>query len=175
MNDRQRTQVHEAMVRLAHGDRDAFPIVFDGLWPHLLRFVRRATAGHPDSEDLAQQALLKLFARISDFDVTQDGVAWAFGIAAYEVRTLRKQILRRRETGVEGAFVAAGPSPEHSAITGDLHEALLEVLGELSPREREMLLGEATNESGSVTAATWRKRRQRALEKLRAVWSKRHA
>lgn len=178
MNDWQRTQIHQAMVRLASGDRDAFSIVFDGLWPHVLEFVNRSTSGHPDSEDLAQQTLLKIFARISDFDVAQDGVAWAFGIAAYEVKTLRRQVQRRRETATDGVLddaAAREPSAEHATISADLHRALTEALGHLSSSDRATLLGETTDESAHVTASAWRKRRQRALQRLRVAWSKRHA
>jgi DNA-directed RNA polymerase specialized sigma24 family protein len=96
MNDRQRTLINEAIMRLADDDREAFNVVFDGLWPHVLSFVERAIPGHPDRDDLAQSTLMKVFARISDFDVRRDGVAWTFGIATYEVKTLRLNIT---ETG----------------------------------------------------------------------------
>src|ERR1043166_8333585 len=102
MNPLQRRTVHAAMVRLAEGDRGAFDVVFAGLWPDLLAFVRSAMSGHPDAEDLAQQTLLKIFFRISDFDTTRDGVAWAFGIAIYEVQTLRRTRGRRRGGGGDG-------------------------------------------------------------------------
>src|SRR5262249_1951892 len=91
MNALRRRTGHEAMVRLAEGDRGAFDAVFAGLWPELLAFVRSAMPGHPDAEDLAQQTLLKIFFRISELDTTRDGVAWAFGIAIFEVRTLRRK------------------------------------------------------------------------------------
>ncbi len=166
-------------MRLARGDRAAFPIVFDGLWPHLLAFVNRAVTGHPDAEDLAQRTLLKIFARMSDFDVTRDGVAWAFGIAAYEVKTLRRQIQRRRESTVEGTLdhaEDASPSPEEAAIRRDLRLALAEALGQLSSTDRAALLADGTDASSAgVTTTAWRKRRQRALERLRMVWRRRHA
>jgi RNA polymerase sigma-70 factor (ECF subfamily) len=179
MNALQRQMVHGAMVRLAQGDRDAFGTVFEELWPHLLTFVRRAVPGRPDAEDLAQQTLLKIFARISDFDTSRDGVAWAFGIAVYEVKTLRRQFQRRREVGTEGLAnreVEADPSPEARAIQGDLLRALGDAMGELSFADRAVLVPHGNDEPAVAgTAAAWRKRRQRALERLRAAWRKRHA
>src|SRR5579859_2507481 len=106
MNALQRRTVHGAMVRLAEGDRVAFDTVFAGLWPELLAFVRRAMPGHPDAEDLAQQTLLKIFFRISEFDTSRDGVAWAFGIAIYEVRTCRRTRQRRREVAADAVAPA---------------------------------------------------------------------
>jgi RNA polymerase sigma factor (sigma-70 family) len=181
MDERQRRQLNDAIVRLALGDREAFTVVFDGLWPPLVAFIDRAMPGYPDREDLAQRALLNVFARISEFDVTRDGVAWVFGIASYEVKTLRRQLQRRRESaGADSAAreLADDParSPEEIAIRRDLHTALTEALGELTPAERDVLMGEEEQRvEAGVSASAWRKRRQRALDRLRAIWGKRHA
>ena len=177
MTDEQRRDIHAAMVRLAHGDRDAFGLVFDGLWPHVHGFVMRAMPGNPDAEDLAQQTLLKIFARISDFDTGRDGVAWAFGIASYEIKTLRRQVQRRREVPDEDGMdrPARAHTPEEVAIDRDLRAALIAALGELAAADRAALLNEGPDGSSSLSPSAWRKRRQRALERLRAVWRKRHA
>jgi RNA polymerase sigma-70 factor (ECF subfamily) len=176
MNASQRRAVHGAMVRLAEGDRGAFDAVFSGLWPELLAFVRNAMSGHPDAEDLAQQTLLKIFFRISELDASRDGVAWAFGIAIYEVRTLRRTWKRRREVGADAAGPAADrrPSPEAMLIETDLRRALAESLGELTDADRTVLLPEDAP-AADVSPAAWRKRRQRALTRLRAVWRNRDA
>lgn len=177
MTDEQRREIHDAMVRLAHGDRDAFTVVFDGLWPHVRGFVARVVPGHPDVEDLAQQTLLKIFARISDFDTSRDGVSWAFGIASFEVKTLRRQILRRREAPVNEAVdhESREAGPEEVAIRRDLHMALMGAVGELTDADQSALLNESPVASSLVSASAWRKRRQRALERLRAVWRKHNA
>jgi RNA polymerase sigma factor (sigma-70 family) len=180
MNDRERERINEAMIHLAEGDRGAFDVVFDGLWPDVLAFVRRAMPGHPDDEDVAQRTLLNVFARISEFDTGRDGVAWVFGIASYEVKTLRRQLQRRRETSNDDHSLervdVTRSSPEDLVIRADLRAALDEVLTHLSDADRDALLGgEDANSAGGVTRVALRKRRQRALERLRALWSKRHA
>ena len=176
MNALQRRTVHGAMVRLAEGDRGAFDAVFAGLWPELLAFVRAAMSGHPDAEDLAQQTLLKIFFRISDFDTRRDGVAWAFGIAIYEVRTLRRKWQRRREVSADAAGPARdqGPTPEAMLIESDLRRALAKSFGELTEADRAALLPEGAIEL-TVSAAALRKRRQRALARLRSIWRNRDA
>ena len=55
------------MTRLSEGDRSAFRPVFDFLQPLLRRFVARQLAS-ADAEDVAQQALLRIFERSSQFD-----------------------------------------------------------------------------------------------------------
>src|SRR5262245_60375920 len=104
MNHAERGRINEALSRLADGDRSAFDVVFDGLWPPVLAFVSRAMPGHPDREDAAQRTLLNVFARISEFDTRRDGVSWVFGIATYEVKTLRRQLQRRRETNADASL-----------------------------------------------------------------------
>jgi RNA polymerase sigma factor (sigma-70 family) len=174
MNNHQRLAIHEAMIRLAQGDRGAFSAVFGGLWTPLLQFMQRALQGHPDIEDLAQQTLLKIFSRISDFDTTRDGVSWAFGIATYEVRTWRRTIQRRRETSIAQYDVALeSQTPEDAVIVKDLQEALVSVLGRLSPAEQDALLGD--DAPIGISAAAKRKRRQRALHRLRTIWGVRSA
>src|SRR5262252_4476129 len=96
MNEAERKAVHDAMVRLADGDRSAVRQLLDALWPILLAFARRGVALE-DAEDVAQETFLRICARISDFDRTRDGLSWAFGIAKYEVLTQRRRQRRLRE------------------------------------------------------------------------------
>lgn len=162
------------MVLLASGDRDAFATVFDGLWPSVRAFAVRATGDAPEAEDIAQRTLLKVFSRITDFDTTRDGVAWVFGIAAFEIKTFRKQRQRRKEGPEIDSAHAAAPAatPEEAAIEMELRQALTDVLGELKPTDREVLLSDrARNEPASATS---RKRRQRALGRLRDLWRRRY-
>ena len=134
---------------------------------------------HADREDVAQHTLLQVFARISDFDTHRDGVSWVFGIATYEVKTLRRQVQRRRETNdadsLEDVPVSAS-SAEDLVIRAGLRAALAEVLSHLCETDRDSLLRtEDAMPTAGVTGAALRKRRQRALDRLRALWRKRHA
>jgi RNA polymerase sigma-70 factor, ECF subfamily len=175
MTNQHRQQVHVAMVRLAEGDREAFDEVFDELWPELLAFTRRALPGGTEVEDLAQQTLLKVFSRISEFDSARDGVAWAFGIAAYEIRTHRRRLQRRRE--VAGAFdglTDSARSQEQALVDNDLAHALTAALAELSTSDRAILVANRPERPGPV-GPTERKRRQRAIERLRTVWRRLYA
>jgi DNA-directed RNA polymerase specialized sigma24 family protein len=97
MTPARRREVNAAMIRFADGDRAAFRVVFDALWPVLLAFTSRVLPVRADAEDAAQRALLKLFDRIADLDRDRDGVAWAITIASYEVLTIRRTRGRRRE------------------------------------------------------------------------------
>jgi RNA polymerase sigma-70 factor (ECF subfamily) len=160
------------MIRLADGDRSAFHPVFETLWPVL----RRLTARHlpaADAEDAAQEALIKIFRRAAEFDPTRSALAWSLGIAAYEIRTARRLHQRRREGSTETeTFTSrrdAGPNPEEALLARDVEEMLQAALGMLRPEDSETLRLYSRSERPAV-AATFRKRVERALARLRAAW-----
>lgn len=69
---------------------------------------------------------------------------------------------------------AAGSSPEDEAVARDLETALDGALRDLSDRDRETLLAYAQGEHTEVRGPTFRKRVERALGRLRAVWREKH-
>jgi DNA-directed RNA polymerase specialized sigma24 family protein len=85
------------LMRLADGDRAAFDGVFAHLWPVVHSLAARYLPAI-DVEDAAQAALLRLFERASEFDPACDAVAWAIGLAMWEIRTVRRRWWRRRDT-----------------------------------------------------------------------------
>jgi RNA polymerase sigma factor (sigma-70 family) len=175
MDAERRRQLQAWMVRFADGDRTAFQPLFDALWPILLAFTSRALAQAVDAEDAAQQAMLKVFSRISDFDRSRDGVAWSLGVAGYEVMTIRKQRARRREAGAAGLAGVAqeGANVEERAMAEELRRSVVEVVGDLPERDRAALAYAFAGEE-PPTDETSRKRRFRALERLRAAWRRAH-
>lgn len=136
----------------------------------LVAFAERALGHARDAEDVAQEAMLKICSRISSFDRQRDGVSWAFGIASFEVMTQRKRRSRRREESDEPlqAHADVGASAEEQLANRQLLAALEDALGQLPPAELALLgIGAMPQlEMG----ATVRKRRQRAMERLRAIW-----
>jgi RNA polymerase sigma-70 factor (ECF subfamily) len=135
-----------------------------------------------DADDAAQTALCKLFERASEFDPARDALAWIVGIASFECLTLRKKAARRREQAGGHAVLAAiadgARDPEAQAITAELEAVALAVLGTLEPRDRATLRAAIFGDAGSsdgdgaraVAPATFRKRVERALVRLRAAW-----
>lgn len=162
------------MERLADGDREALRPVFDSLWPILRRYAARRLPS-AEAEDAAQEALIKIFQRAHEFDRARSALAFALGIAAWEIRTYRRRRSRRREERLPDRIghetTDPSPDPEEAAMMRDLESMLREALGALSPEDAETLKLYASGRRAAVAAATFRKRVQRALERLRAVWS----
>lgn len=161
------------MERLADGDRASFHPVFAALWPVLRRLATRRL-GPDEGEDAAQEALVKVFFRASEFDRSRNALAWALGIAAFEIRTARRRRQRRREVPpperIPEAASDTAPTPEAEAMARDLEATLEEALGELRPEDAETLRLYARGDRAPIAAATFRKRVERALARLRAVW-----
>ena len=169
--DVSRAALQQLMVRLADGDRGAFHPLFEYLWPKVSRFVRQQL--DTDADDVAQQALCKVFERASEFDPECDALSWALGIAAYEVRTQRKRRLRRREESAAALDeLPADDDPEHRVIYEQLRRAAVEVFGALSDADQQTLLSVARGERPS--GATFRKRLQRSLARVQRLWRARH-
>lgn len=161
------------LTRLADGDRAAFEPVFAVLWPFLREIAaRQLPAG--DAEDAAQHALLRLFERAGEFDPRRDALAWAVGISLWEVRTLRRRRWRRREMAAtdDAELPLDAATPEESAIAADLAAALQETLATLRPSDAEALWRDAHGERAA--GAGFRKRLQRARERMRAAWRQHH-
>jgi RNA polymerase sigma factor (sigma-70 family) len=173
-----RRAIQEDMRRLADGDRRAFDPLFAALWPVVRSFCRRATGNQAEGDDAAQEALVKVFARASTFDPERDAVTWVLAIAAWECRTTRKRIARRREGGLVEASATESTEPaDRDLESRQLAEAAGEILGSLASQDIETILAAITGDPSdrpAVPPATFRKRLERALTRLRAAWRARH-
>jgi len=171
-----RNAVQGLMVRLADGDRSAFDPLFDALWPSVRRFAERALGSAADADDAAQTALLKVFERAAVFDVDRDAVAWIFGIVAFECATVRKRRMRRREDDASVAIegLADDEDLEQAAIARGLHKALVDLVGNLKSEDHDTIIAILSGQRPDVPAATFRKRVERAMSRLRIAWRTRH-
>jgi len=171
MEASRRQLLQESLSSLAGGDREAFPPVFDILWPLYRRFARQHLP-EADADDAAQEALLKLFVRADEFDPSRDAAAFAIGVAYHEIRTWRRKRWRRREDPAENETMGtpATSPPEDALAVREADEMIEWGLSRLSPADRETLTLYAHDERAlSVSAVTFRKRVQRALERFRAI------
>ncbi len=113
----------------------------------------------------------KILTRASDYDRTRPPLPWALAIAAWECRTISRRAQRRREVGTE----ALGDLPDDALadeelIRRELAAAALEVLHGLSEVDRSTLLDAFWEEARGAASPALRKRRQRALDRLRIAF-----
>jgi RNA polymerase sigma-70 factor (ECF subfamily) len=78
------------MARLSCGDRSAFDPLYEALRPRAVRLARQkldeASAG-----DVAQAALLNVFARASEFSAGRPCLPWFYAIVANEIQARRRR------------------------------------------------------------------------------------
>jgi RNA polymerase sigma-70 factor (ECF subfamily) len=168
-----RLELQRCLARLADGDRAAFRPVFELAWPRVRQLAARLLPDGGEAEDAAQLALIKVFERAGEYDRGRDALAWIVAIAGWECLTLRRKRLRRREAA--GEVLAGLAAPEADAetqlVAAELEAAAVAVLGQLRAEDRvtlrQALFGEGER---GVKPATFRKRMERALGRLRAAW-----
>jgi RNA polymerase sigma-70 factor (ECF subfamily) len=158
------------IVRLADGDRAAFTPAFEALWPRVRRLCLTLLKHEGDADDAAQQAMEKILTRAVDYDPCRPALPWALAIAAWECRTIARRKQRRREVGADAlGTLAAADSLEDVVVKRELVAALGDVLPTLSDHDRAAI--EAFwQEAPGAASPLERKRRQRALERLRAAF-----
>ncbi|HEY6562593.1 MAG TPA: sigma factor [Polyangiaceae bacterium] len=172
MNETADVTLDHLMARLAEGDRAAFTPVFERLWPPILRLCTAMLKNEADAADAAQLALEKVLTRASDYDPDRPALPWAFAIASWECRTLMRKRARRREAPESAAAELPSPDADVDYAERELLAAAATTLGTLSESDRETLTATFWNEAASVGGATLRKRRERALGRLRNAFKR---
>lgn len=158
------------MARLADGDRAVFTRVFELLWPAIHRLCVNLLKHEADASDAAQEAMQKILERASDYDRKRPAMPWAMAIAGWECRTLQRKRSRRHEVAELDDDKLASSDNEDEFLQRDLTQAALTALGELADVDRETLVSAFWDEAASVSGATLRKRRERALSRLRTTF-----
>jgi RNA polymerase sigma-70 factor, ECF subfamily len=167
------------MARLAEGDRRALDPLYRGLWPRCRDLAVRILRDPVLGEDAAQQALIRLVEAAHRYDPGRSVVPWALTLVAWECRTVRRRQGRRRETDLAALHPLVDParSPEDGAIHAALLDMARQAVATLSETDRETLalaFSDVPPDERPVPGATFRKRRQRALTRLRAAWRSLH-
>ncbi len=145
--------------------------VHRGLWPPLLAFCRKLLGDDAAAEDAAQRALITLFEDAPRFDPGGDVLAWATSLAAWECRSERRRRQRRREDVLEAAPPrSAGTTPEAAVERQELDAALRGLFDGLDPTDQEVIERVL---AGERLGPRDRKRKQRALARMRQRWMER--
>ena len=162
------------MTAAADGDRAVLDPLFASLWLPVVTYSTRFLRDSTLAEDVAQDALVKLFGRLEQYDRERDALTWALTFATWECRTARRRLQRRAE-------VAASTEPSldgtHIVEERELVRAALDALEALEPRDREVIAAVLLDDDElrrSLAPATFRKRLERALGRLRTSWRSRH-
>ncbi|NVB82380.1 MAG: sigma-70 family RNA polymerase sigma factor [Kofleriaceae bacterium] len=171
-----RAAIQHLMSAAADGDRASVEPLFAALWPIVVGYAAKFLGDASLAEDCAQDALVKLFGQLDRFERDRDALTWALTHATWQCRTARRRRERRGETVLEAAPEEARDERD-AAIDRELVHAALDTLETLPARDREILYATLTDDDElrrALAPATFRKRLERALGRLRLSWRSRH-
>jgi RNA polymerase sigma factor (sigma-70 family) len=169
-----RPQLQRWMTAAADGDRAAIDPLFHALWPLLVGYATRFVGDAGLAEDCVQEALVRLFGQIDRFDRERDALTWALTHTTWQCRTTRRRVQRRGEIkrAPEQSFDGVATAEERELV-----RAAVATLDTLPPRDVEVIVASLTDDDElrrALAPATFRKRLERALARLRTSWRSRH-
>jgi RNA polymerase sigma-70 factor, ECF subfamily len=169
-----RAEIQRLMLAAADGDRAAVDPLFHALWPAAVGYATRFLGNATLAEDVAQDALVKLFGQLDRFDRERDALTWVLTHTTWQCRTARRKVARRGEqsTTIEDAIDDRTRLEERELV-----HAALDTLAALAPRDRDVIAAVLTDDDElrrALAPATFRKRLERALDRLRTSWRSRH-
>ncbi len=129
----------EAMRQVLAGDRDAYRVLVDGHYQIAFRVAYRITGDEADAEEVAQEAFLRAYNKLSAFRQDSSFSTWVNRIAMNTAINLVERRSRDLTHGAErpGARMGEGPSA---------HDELLTQVADRQPGpERRLLDGEANS------------------------------
>jgi RNA polymerase sigma-70 factor (ECF subfamily) len=139
------TPLDHAMDRYADGDDSAFTVIFAGLAPRVLAFLRRLS-GSPDlAEDLTQETFLKLHQARGSFVRGRSVVPWTYAIARNcymsHARSPKARLSRASVEVTKGDVKAElGASAEEAAMARQSAKVVERALAEMTPARREAFI-----------------------------------
>jgi RNA polymerase sigma-70 factor (ECF subfamily) len=169
-----RADIQRLMIAAADGDRAAVEPLFVALWPIAHRYATRFLGDAALAEDAAQEALVKLFGQLDRFERERDALTWTLSHATWQCRTERRKRERRAEDSA--SIDLAIDEPAHLEER-ELVRAAVETLEALAPRDREIIAAVLSDDDElrrALAPATFRKRLERALVRLRTSWRSRY-
>jgi RNA polymerase sigma-70 factor (ECF subfamily) len=131
-------QPHDELAELAaavtRGDRAALRTFLLAIVPQMLRIVRRVLGpGHPDLEDVAQEAAYGVIGALPRFRGEGSVLHFACRTAVHTAMNVRRKDLARKRIGISDDLDL------DSVATDDLGPEALAVQGSLAPVVRELL------------------------------------
>lgn len=170
-----RAQLDRWMSAAADGDRAAIDPLFHALWPLAVRYATRFVGDAALAEDCAQEALVRMFGQLAHYDRERDALTWTLTHVTWEARTVRRKRERRHEVDVPASQgTLDGPALVEER---ELVRAALATLETLDSGDIEVISAALTDDDElrrTLAPATFRKRLERALARLRTSWRSRH-
>jgi RNA polymerase sigma-70 factor, ECF subfamily len=131
------------VARARAGDEDAFKALVERHSRAIFRLAYRMTRNQSDADDVVQEAFIKAFRRIGQFEDRANFGTWLHRIAANCAFDLLRSRARRSEDSLEGDKdaatlepVGAAPAPDRLAFSSEVRRRVDTAMARLTPTER---------------------------------------
>lgn len=138
---------HYAIHRLKQGDICGLEWVVDQYHEKAVRAAYLIAGDAQLAEDIVQDAFLRVFRSIRQFDASRPFAPWFFRIVTNQaVKTAQEQARHRpmnddeENVDLVKLLSSTGPTVEELAEKSELSARLWEVIQKLSPRQREVIV-----------------------------------
>lgn len=156
------------MSRLSTGDRSAFEPLFHALHPRALRLARARIVS--SAEDVAQDALLKVFANAHRFVPGRPALPWFYGIVGNEIHAAARRARRTTPTDAVDRYPAPAEDAEQALLRRELLTALEQAVESLDDAAAQVIRAQlGQGERPQLESTTFRKRVSRAYARLRLL------
>jgi RNA polymerase sigma-70 factor, ECF subfamily len=131
------TETDAALVaRTLAGDHDAYGVLVERYSASARRLARAVLRDPDDADDAVQDALLKAFLKLAQYDPKQPFGPWLMSVTANTATDRRRRRAVRRTDQLDDEFVAGGASPEAVTHRRTLGQRLRQALAQLPERRR---------------------------------------
>jgi RNA polymerase sigma-70 factor (ECF subfamily) len=124
------------VARTLAGDRSAFGILVERYADQARRVAHAALGNGDDADDAAQDAFLRAFTRLDQYDQRRPFGPWLLRIVSNAARDRRRRLNVRRTEPLDPGLVGGGARPDADAVRAALHERLRQALATLPERRR---------------------------------------
>ncbi len=135
----------DAIARLKHGDVSALaPLVRRYQWD-AVRAATLITRDRHLAEEIVQEAFVRVYERIDQFDSERPFAPWFFRIVTNDAVKLARRSSRQpalgRDVGVDtDSLIDATPDPEDLAVMLERSESIAQALDQLPPEQRAAIV-----------------------------------
>lgn len=173
----------DLIERTLAGETEAYGHLVARYQDRLYWVVYQLLGHHEDAREVAQDAFLRAYRKLATFDRTRRFYTWIHRIATNRAIDRMRVRGRAKSTALPEELEDRGPGPDDRLLGDELRGEVREVLEELPPRYRALLVlrdveglsGKAISEATGVAHATVRWRIHRARKLFRSAWERRGA
>jgi RNA polymerase sigma-70 factor, ECF subfamily len=124
------------VARTLAGDRNAYGMLVERYTASARRLARSVLRDPDDADDAVQDALLKAFLKLGQYDPKQPFGPWLMSVTANTATDRRRRRTVRQTDPLDDRFVAGGPAPDAVTHRRRLGQRLQEALAHLPERRR---------------------------------------